>query len=215
MFNTYRKEELVKITESKIGFSVFDKRTMEFIAAKVAASSGDARKYLELVCITMERCLEKLPAARQDAELTKPVVTIRDAMMAIRETNVKYRDIIESSPFLDKVTLCTGVHLSRKLGSRPVLLRELMALTIECGGVEIDAGPEEFKESVERLSDSGLLTLDNGDRRSFSSSLGMGLQNMPVRFDLQVEDVESALEEFIKSQGFFQRLVERVQRINC
>jgi Cdc6-like AAA superfamily ATPase len=189
---------------------------MEFIAAKVAASSGDARKYLELVCLTIERCLSKLPAEKQDAELTKPVVTIRDAMLAIRETNVKYKDIIESLPFLDKVTLCTGVHLSRKLDSRPVNLRQLMHLTIECGGVEIDAGPEEFKESVERLSDSGLLTLDSCDKRSFSSSfIGMGLQNMPVKFDLQLEDVESALEEFIKSQSFFQRLVERVQAIQC
>jgi hypothetical protein len=90
-----------------------------------------------------------------------------------------------------------------------------MHLTIECGGVEIDAGPEEFKESIERLSDSGLLTLDNGDKRSFASSVGVAQGNQPVRFDLQLEDVESALEEFIKSQSFFQRLVERVQAIQC
>lgn len=214
VFNTYRKEELVKITQSKIGFSVVDKKALEFIAAKVSASSGDARRYLELVCLSIDRCLEKLPQAMQDVELTKPVVTIRDAMLAIRETNVKYKDIIESLPFLDKVTLCTGVHLSRKLDSKPLSLGTLQKLTVECTGVDIDAGPEEFKESVERLMDSGLLTL-NCDKRSFSSSHGMGLTSMLVHFDLQLEDVESALEDSIKDQAFFQRLVERVKSMRC
>jgi hypothetical protein len=36
------------------------------------------------------------------------------------------------------------------------------------------------------------------------------LMQMPIKFDLQLEDVESAIEATLMTEGFYQRLVERV-----
>jgi Cdc6-like AAA superfamily ATPase len=203
----------VAITESKIGFSVVDKKAMEFVAAKVAASSGDARKYIELVTKSIQNCLMKLSLTKQELPLTKPVVTIKEAMMAIRETNIKYKDIIQNLTTSEKVALCAGVHLARKFDGEGATMRMIRDLTMVAMGFENDVSLEDFKGVLERLQDSGLLLIGLEDKRKLSSMKMVDLLNHPFRFDLQLEDVESALEDTVMKEGFYQKLVDRVKNL--
>jgi Cdc6-like AAA superfamily ATPase len=211
VFQTYRKEELVKITEKKIGFAVVDRKSMEFMAAKVAASSGDARRYLELVTLAIRKSLEMLPTSKLESSVAKPVVTIKDAMLAIRLSNRKYKDIIEGLTTIEKVTLCAGVHLARKYDGIAFTMKNLKDLVMECYGADNDVELEDFKGVMERLQDSGLLLLPNEDKRRLQQGMSLqSLMQMPIKFDLQLEDVESAIEATLMTEGFYQRLVERV-----
>lgn len=205
---------MVKIAESKIGFSVVDQKAVEFVAAKVAASSGDAREFLELLSLAIQKRLDSLSNEKLDESLTKPVIGIRDAMMAIRETNVKYKDVIESLTTCEKITLCAGVHLSRKFEGKAVRLDSVKSYTMEAFGFDNDLSLEDFKGVIERLQDNGLLKLAEKEKRSNISTAPISnLLRFEVCFDLQLEDVESALEETLMKEDFYKRLVERVKGI--
>ncbi|KAL3939909.1 MAG: hypothetical protein SGARI_001196 [Bacillariaceae sp.] len=214
VFQPYRKDELVEITKSKIGVEVVDKRAMEFVAAKVAASSGDARRYLELMTLAISRCKYGMTNEKLATLLSTPVVSMKDAMMAIRETNTKYKDIVAGLTTLEKVTLCAGVNLARKFDGKGVPMKYLRDLILECFGVEYDVDIVEFKEVIERLQDSGVLILEeDGVRALQQGMLTQELMRCPIRFDMQLEDVESALEDTLLKERFYQKLVDRVKAI--
>ena len=189
VFQPYKKEDLVKLSQAKIGFSVVHQKAHEFIAAKVANGSGDARQYLDLVqkAIIFSRRMLKLE--QLSAELSKPCVTIRNAMEAIRETNQKCKETIQSLTSYEKMTLCAGVHLARKLGGKPVQMGKLKKLVMLGLGMDADVSLEEFKGIIERLQDSGLLKLEEGGKQAFTRTQMHGLLRYPVQFDLQLEDV--------------------------
>jgi len=215
VFETYAKKDLMEITQSKIGFSVVDKKAHVFIAAKIANSCGDARKYLDLVIKAVQNCLSKLSLEIRDTVHTKPIVMIRDAMLAIRETNHSSKKIIESLTSYEKMTLCAGVHLARKLHSNVTTLGTLRKLTIEAFGMDSDFSMEDFKGVIERLEDSGLLKLADTDRRGLPGISSSSLVNYPVKFDLQLEDVDSALENTVMKDNFYKRMVDRVNNMQC
>ena len=201
------------MTQSKIGFSSVDKKAHEFIAAKVANSCGDARKYLDLVIKAVLNCLRKLSLEQRASTHTKPIVMIRDAMLAIRETNQKSKDVIQSLTSFEKMTLCSGVHLARKLNGKNITMGMLRTLTMEVFGMDSDVTLEEFKGVIERLQDSGLLKLVGTEKRGFAGRQFSSLLRYPVTFDLQLEDVDSALEETVMKEDFYQRMVERVKKV--
>lgn len=211
MFETYKKKDLVRISQTKIGFTVMDKKAHEFIAAKVANSSGDARQYLDLVCKTLIHSRRKMSHTKLLMAHTKPVVTIRDAMLAIRETNRKTKDLIQSLTSFEKMTLCAGVHLSRKLGGKAVAMGKLRELTMQAFGMDADVSLEEFKGIIERLFDHGLLKLNEAEKQAFTKTPMYGLLRYPVQFDLQLEDVDSALEHTLMKEDFYKRMVERLK----
>jgi hypothetical protein len=214
VFQRYRKDQLVEITKAKIGLEVVDKKAMEFVAAKVAASSGDARKYLDLMNRAILRCRDTMSLTKLDTPLVKPVVTIRDAMFAIRLTNTKYKDVINGLSMLDSVTLCTGVHLARKFDGKEVTIKNLRDIVMECFGIEYDLEVTDFKGVLERLVDSGLLILPEDQKLKLKQGMLMQeLSRCCLRFDLQLEDVESALEETVMKESFYQKIVERVKSI--
>jgi hypothetical protein len=218
VFNTYGKDDLIKIVESLIGRSVVDAKMIEFIASKVAATSGDARKFMDLISRSVQACRSKLPQITLDSELERPVVKLPHAMMVIRETNTKYKDLVESLPSLEKCTLCVGANLSRVLGSKPLTLGLLKKYSMEAFGFDpmLDSciTLEDFKGIIERLVDSGLLRMVECDSKDFSTEPMVNLLQFPVRFDLQLEDVESALEETLLKEDFYKRIVARVKSLN-
>jgi len=214
VFQTYRKDDLVKMSQSKIGFTVVDKKAHEFIAAKVANSCGDARQYFDLIEKSVIFCRRKLSPEKRVGVYTKPIVMIRNAMLAIRETNRKIKDIIQSLTSIEKMTLCAGVHLARKYEGRPVQLGKLKEHV--CSAIDFyeHLSLEDFKGVIERLSDSGLLQLNTRDSQQPFTSLRMfSLLQYPIQFDLQLEDVDSALEDTLMKEDWYKRMVERVRRL--
>ena len=214
VFQAYKKADLVKMSQAKIGFTVVHQKAHEFIAAKVANSSGDARQYLDLVQKAIIYCRRKMKLEQRAATHTKPCVTIRDAMMAIRETNQKCKETIQSLTSYEKMILCAGVHLARKLGGKPVQLGKLRKLVMYAFGMEADVSLEEFKGIIERLVDNGLLQLQEREKQEFTSTAMFNLLRYPVQFDLQLEDVDSALEDTLMKEDFYKRMVDKIQGIS-
>ena len=213
VFETYKKDDLVKMSQSKIGFSVVHKKAHELIAAKIANSSGDARQYLDIVEKTIIFTRRKLSLEKRDSIHTKPFVTIREAMLAIRETNQKSRDTILALTSYEQMTLCAGVHLARKFGCKTIPLSKLRELTIQAIGHDWDMSLEEFKGIIERLQDSGLLQLNETERQRFTKTSMHALLRYPVQFDLQLEDVDSALESTLMKEDFYKRMMDRLEGI--
>lgn len=201
------------MSQAKIGFTVVDKKAHEFIAAKVANSSGDARQYLDLVEKAITFCRRKLSLEKRITTHTKAVVTIRDAMLAIREINVKKKETIQSLTTFEKMTLCAGVHLARKLGGKTVTMGKLRELCVQAFGMDSDVSLEEFKGIIERLHDNGLLQLNEREKQAFTKTSMFNLLRYPVQFDLQLEDVDSALEDTLMKEDFYKRMVERLKNI--
>lgn len=164
---------------------------------------------------SIDICLRQLPQSILDGALKFPVVTLQHAMMAIREANVEYSTLISSLPTYEKATLCAGVNLARVLGTKPLtlgLLRQysLLLLDIDPYGDEF-LSIEDFQGLVERLVDWGLLKLVDFDPFSFSTQSTTRLSQIKIRFDLQLEDVESALEEALSNDKLYQRMAEKVK----
>ena len=202
------------MSQAKIGFSVVHQKAHEFIAAKVANSSGDARQYLDLVEKAIIYSRRFMNLFQRCEPLKKPCVTIRDAMVAIRETNQKCKETILALTSYEKMTLCAGVHLSRKLGGKPVRMGKLRTLVMTALGMEADVSLEEFKGIIERLQDSGLLKLQEREKQAFTKMPMLALLHYPVQFDLQLEDVDSALENTLMREDFYKRMVGRLQGIS-
>ena len=148
----------------------------------------------------------------------RPIVQLTHAMTVLRSKNKKYKDIIESLPALEKYTLVCGVHLSRSLDDGKALpLSVLKSFSMEAFGYdEATSDPvtlEDFKGIVERLSDYGLLTLAEHDTKDLYTESIHNLMTFPVKFGLQLEDVESALEETLLKEPFYQKIVARTRSI--
>ena len=71
--------------------------------------------------------------------------------------------------------------------------------------IELDA--DGFKDAIEALSDAGLLLLAQPDKKLFLSVSASGLSTVPIRLELQLQDVESAVETELLDTGFYHRLV--------
>jgi Cdc6-like AAA superfamily ATPase len=203
------------IVESRIGRSVVHPRTLEFLSKKVASTSGDVRKVFELVSKAIDLCRDKLPHHILDGDLRLPVVTLAHAMMAIRESNVEYSTLVVSLPTYEKATLCAGVNLSRVLGNKPLTLGLLrrysfLLLNIDPYGDDF-VSIEDFKGIVERLYDWGLLKLVDFDSFSFSNLSMSRSSSIQIRFDQQLEDVESALEESLSQNKLYKMMADKVK----
>jgi hypothetical protein len=73
---------------------------------------------------------------------------------------------------------------------------------------------EDFNGIVERLVDWDLIGLVEID--SFSSSLSMArLSLVPIKFDVQLEDVESALESSLKTNPAYKQMAMTINSIDC
>jgi hypothetical protein len=203
-----------------------DPKLIEFVASKVAATSGDARKVLELASKAVEQCREKLGPDRLEAAFTwtndvdavtpdKPLVLLPHAMMAIRGAMTKYAELIDGLSLLPKAALCVATTLARALddGSASMLtMGMLKKYTMEAGCEEIyNFEMDDFKGVVETLVDSGLLKLAACDKKRFATESLNNLANIPVRLELQLEDVLSALDKTLLQKDFYINLVNRVK----
>ena len=218
VFRPYSKKHLMKIIESKIGSSVVDTRTLGFICSKVAATSGDARKVEELVSSSIHACLSMLSESELDSELEKPVVKLPHVMVQIRASNPKYCEIVRHLPTYQQMTLSVGVILARTLRGKPITLGRLKGYSMEAFGFDPDydfISTEDFKGIIENLYDTGLLKL-SGVKNSNSIAMlnPIALMERLVRFDLQLEDVESALQQELLQQSFYKNMVARLEKLN-
>jgi Cdc6-like AAA superfamily ATPase len=102
------------MVDCRIGCTIVDPKAVEFFAKRVAATSGDAQKLLDLIAKAVSKCKEQLPYYRLESSEAGIVVKMPDAMKALRESvNPKYTTLIKGLPSTRRAVLCVAVRLAR------------------------------------------------------------------------------------------------------
>ena len=204
--------------EQRLGTSIVDRKALELISRKVAASSGDARRALEITSNAVGKSIDQLSEGKlsmnvlPDDEEVMPLVKLPHMMRAIREgMPMRHADVIAGLPQAAKVILCIAVSLSQVWGptaeiSISVLKKYCVEATHHAIMDEMSLG--HVQNLVEMLIDSGLLLIDNS-----GGSFNAHDVNAKLKIGVQLDDVEIALEEsLLKEGGFYRSLVDYVKR---
>lgn len=185
------------------------------IARRVAASSGDARRALDVTSNAVGICLESLTEEQRSMEVKSdefmPLVKLPHMMRAVREgLAIKHVDLIRGLPQAAKVILCIAVSLSQVWGptaeiSIPLLKRFSAEATHHSIMDDLSVG--NVAKLVEMLADAGLLVTGNNGKFDADDD------NAKLRIGVQLDDVECALEEsLLKDGGFYRSLFDFVKR---
>lgn len=208
VFQTYDMQDLTYIAMRKVGNSVVDGKVFELLSKKVAANSGDARRFLDLLARSIAEKLEVAPAEKLDApfEPGKPLVKAIDVIKIVKKHTVRYKDLIEGLPSYAKMVLCSCMYLSKLLGSRPCTIAILKKTCLDSCGKAFDdsLGDAQMRELLGRLVDAGLLRLKHFDQT---------LPQQKLRFEPQLEDVETGIEETLMKDNFYQRMKEQLESV--
>lgn len=189
------------IALSKIGKSVVEEQATKLLSMKVAGSSGDARKFLEMLSGSIMGAMDGMTDEKLDALHDKPVVKVSHAMKTAKASTIKCKDLVQEAPANEKVVLCLCIHLAQIIGSRSLPLSTMLEICQEANR-EFDLETvSELKSILERLLDSGLLKLQ--DKRIPA--------NLCIRFDAQLEDVEAAVKEVLMKQSYFETMIKKLE----
>ena len=219
VFPTYKEDDILAILEQRLGKYVIDHKALQLISRRVAASSGDARRALEITSNAVSKCLDLLNGTGIDLD-TKvtyndehhmPLVKLPHMMRAIRETMpMRHTDMISGLPQAAKVILCIAVSLSQVWGpTAKISISTLKKYCVEATHHALmdEVGPGHIASLVEMLVDSGLLVID------ISHNFNPNDANSKLKIGVQLDDVEIALEEsLLKEGGFYRSLVDYVKR---
>ena len=194
-----------------------DPKALQLISRRVAASTGDARRALEITSNAVGKCYDLLKAEELDHEVNyddecMPLVELPHMMRAIREAMpMRHADIISGLPQAAKVILCIAISLSQVWG--PTAEISISTLKKYCAeatqhSIMDELGIGHVMSLVEMLVDSGLLLTSN------SGMLTPYDSNPKLKIGVQLDDVEIALEESLFKTGFYLSLVNYV-KCNC
>jgi len=217
VFPTYKEDDIIAILEQRLGKHVVDHKALQLISRRVAASSGDARRALEITSNAVGKCLDLLKPEELDTEVKynderMPLVKLPHMMRAIREAMpMRHADVISGLPQAAKVILCIAVSLGQAWGpTAEISISTLKKYCVEATrhAVMDELGPGHVITLVDMLIDSGLLVTDNNSHHFNANDA-----NPKLKIGVQLDDVEIALEEsLLKEGGFYRSLVDYVKR---
>jgi cell division control protein 6 len=227
IFGPYSEYELKQILLARVGTSVIDPNVLDYIAKKIAASSGDARKALELAANAVQHRLDQLlstygAATGMSNAAVGPIVKMPNVMQASKEEAVNLKERIAGQPVVGKVILCVLTSYAHAGGAVDTTIGELKQCVYECmrqSGMEDEmVQMDDFLVLLETLVDSGLLRASSNTAMKTDSGNGFNLtrrtlsdvHRQPIRLGIQLEDIEKVLESDLK-QSFFQNLRERAK----
>jgi Cdc6-like AAA superfamily ATPase len=202
VFRTYDENDLRHIALSKIGNSVVDEAAIRLLSKSVAQSSGDARKFLEILSRAISERLDAMDEKDLNAIHEKPVLKPPHILKTSKASVLKTKDMLESAPAYEKHVLCLCVHLAKMIGSRLLPLRTLLSICQDAYEIFDVSGIGEIRTIVERLKDSGLLRLNNSAKSG---------DNQTIQFAQQLEEVEMAVDEVLVQQNFYRKMVEKLR----
>jgi Cdc6-like AAA superfamily ATPase len=177
-----------------------DEKAIELLSKRVAASSGDARKFKEILARSVMGVLDGMSEDTSNSRHEKPLIRPPHIMKIFKESTTKWKDLVEGSPANERAILCLCIRLAPVIRSRPIPLSTLFQV---CRGafdaLEL-ATESDLKWIIERLLASGLLKLM--DQRIPANNM--------IRFDSQLQDVAFAVEEVLTSTIYYRQMVEKL-----
>jgi Cdc6-like AAA superfamily ATPase len=197
---------------------------LDYVAKKVAASSGDARKALELAANAVQHRLDQLISSegRNSIKTTEgPIVKMPNVVQANKDEAVNLKERIAGQPVVGKVILCVLTSYAQAGGAVDTTIGELKQCVSECmrqtGMEEEMVQMDDFLVLLETLVDSGLLRASStavrkpdGNGLNLSRRMLSDVHRQPIRLGIQLEDIEKVLESDLQ-QSFYQNLRERAK----
>lgn len=206
-----------------MGETVIAPNVIDFIAKKVATSTGDARKALEMAANAVQHKIDQsddLMSVSADGHL----VRMPNVIQANKEEVMNLKDRISGLPAVGKVILCVLTSYAQASGAVNTTVGELKQCVSDCmrqTGMEDEmVQMDDFLVLLETLVDSGLL---RASRSTTHSRKGNGLNlsqrtladvhRQPIRLGIQLDDIEKVLESDL-TQTFYQNLRERARSLH-
>ena len=193
-----------------------DSKALELVSRKIAATSGDARKVMEIVSNAVQRCIDSLSEEALSKEVgvdDQPPVKINHMMWAIREGNIiKHAYMIQKLPQLAKIVLCIAVAYGHVIGPKAeirISYLKKLCTTATNHALFDSSDIGSITSFCELLCDSGLLRVANNGQFDPNDT------ESKLIIDVQLDDVECALDESLlngKHGAFYSRLMEFVER---
>jgi len=183
------------------------------ISRKVAATSGDARRALEMAASCIAKSIEtsnpETLKLHYDKSANPTLVTIGHVMKVVRETNHKISEAIVSLPKAAQVVLCVAVTISNFMTasttiSQGNLLRFCRGAAAT--GIVDDLPIADFLDIIKNLCDAGLLRVGEECNNELHID-----KDAPLQIGVQLVDVECALEVTLLKQPYFAKLAEHVR----
>jgi Cdc6-like AAA superfamily ATPase len=219
-FASYSAHELVQILEARVGRSVFAAGALDYIAKKVAACSGDARKALEMASNAVQNCLRT--TCESDCA-DGPLVKVPHVVQSNKDETANLKDRIEGLPLAGKVMICVLTSYARA-GVVECTVGDLKDCVCDClrqsGSEDEMLTMDDFVVVLETIVDSGLLLAatqnQSGGEFRLSGRELSEVHKQQIRLGLQLEEVEKALAIELK-QSFYQtlRASAKEQRKRC
>lgn len=192
-----------------MGRSVVAPNVLDYIAKKVASSTGDARKALEMAANAVQHRLEQ---TKETESAIGHLVKMPNVVLANKDETVNLKDRIAGQPIVGKVILCVltsfaqaGV-LESTVGELKLCVSDCMQL---CGSEDEMLQMDDFLVLLETLVDSGLLRASPdgqpGDEFCLSGRILSDVHHQPIFLGTQLDEIERALESDLK-QAFYQTI---------
>lgn len=206
-----------------MGETVIAPNVIDFIAKKVATSTGDARKALEMAANAVQHKIDQSDD-RMSVSADGHLVRMPNVIQANKEEVMNLKDRISGLPAVGKVILCVLTSYAQVSGAVNTTVGELKQCVSDCmrqTGMEDEmVQMDDFLVLLETLVDSGLL---RASRSTTHSSKGNGLNlsqrtladvhRQPIRLGIQLDDIEKVLESDL-TQTFYQNLRERARSLH-
>lgn len=219
-FGPYSEYELQQILLARVGATVIAPNVIDYIAKKVATSTGDARKALEMAANAVQHRIDQFQGSTTgstDGHLVK----MPNVIQANKEEILNLRDRITGLPAVGKVILCILTAYAQAGGAIKTTIGELKQCVSECmrqTGMEDEmVQMDDFLVLLETLVDSGLLRASfsttnssNGNGLNLSQRTLSDVHRQPIYLGIQLDDIEKVLESDL-TQTFYQNLRERAR----
>jgi Cdc6-like AAA superfamily ATPase len=207
---------------ARVGTDVIASNVIEYIAKKVATSTGDARKALEMAANAVQHRIDQEKSGSATSTIGH-LVKMPNVIQANKEEVLNLKERISGQPVVGKVILCVLTSYAQAGGVVDTTIGELKQCVTECmrqTGIEDEmVQMDDFLVLLETLVDSGLLractatTQPNhrkGDGLNLTRRTLSDVHRQPIRLGIPLDDIEKVLEADLK-QGFYQNLCERAK----
>jgi Cdc6-like AAA superfamily ATPase len=195
---------------------------LDYISKKVASSTGDARKALEMAANAVQQKIDQSTSCIADTT-DGYLVKMPNVVQGNKEEVLNLKERITGQPVVGKVILCVLTSYALAGGAVDTTIGELKQCVSECmrqTGMEDEMiQMDDFLVLLETLVDSGLLRASTTTRANTNNkSNGMNLSRLtlsdvyrqPIRLGIQLDDIEKVLESDLK-QTFYQNLRDRAK----
>jgi cell division control protein 6 len=226
IFSPYSEFELKRILLARVGSTVLADNVLDYIAKKVAASTGDARKALEIAANAVQHRLDQLLANDGSETSTSdcsvgPIVKMLNVIQANKDEVLNLKERIAGQPVVGKVILCVLTSYAQAGGAIDTTIGELKQCVSDCmrqTGMEDEmVQMDDFLVLLETLVDSGLLRASSpatknssGNGLNLSRRMLSDVHRQPIRLGIQLDDIEKVLESDLR-QSFYQNLRDRAK----